>query len=148
MRCSECPLSANRSRRSALFDHYVGATERLSAPIFVSKLFHCALGVFGIDGTGVSAGMAGGGIEPFSASTRLIKAASWPHWGGGSMNSRLLRAALAATTLVCQFTAAQATCVISPDHKSISVVTDNGASDEKTCSVSCKTGLGAAIEGC
>jgi hypothetical protein len=66
------------------------------------------------------------------------------------MNSRLLCAALAATALVCQFTAAQATCVISPDHKSISVVTDNGASDEKTCSVSCKvdTKVGVLQVGC
>jgi hypothetical protein len=54
------------------------------------------------------------------------------------MKIRVVRAVFAATALVCQFTAAQATCVISPDHKSISVVTDNGASDEKTCSVSCK----------
>ena len=54
------------------------------------------------------------------------------------MKIRVVCAVLAATALVGQFTAAQATCVISPDHKSISVVTDNGASDEKTCSVSCK----------
>jgi hypothetical protein len=33
---------------------------------------------------------------------------------------------------------AQAGCVIAPDGKSINVVTDNGSSDEKTCSVSCK----------
>jgi hypothetical protein len=69
---------------------------------------------------------------------------------GDSMNSRLLRTALATTALVWQFTAAQATCVISPDHKSITVVTDNGASDEKTCSVSCKvdTKVGVLQVGC
>jgi hypothetical protein len=54
------------------------------------------------------------------------------------MKFRLVCAAFAATALAGQFTAAHATCVIAPDHKSISVVTDNGASDEKTCSVSCK----------
>jgi hypothetical protein len=66
------------------------------------------------------------------------------------MNIRLVCAALAATALVCQFTAAQATCVIAPDHKSISVVTDNGASDEKSCSVSCKvdTKVGVLQVGC
>src|SRR5471032_1702813 len=66
------------------------------------------------------------------------------------MNARLLCAALAATVLVYQFTAAQATCVISSDHKAISIVTDNGASDEKTCSVSCKvdTKVGVLQVGC
>jgi hypothetical protein len=66
------------------------------------------------------------------------------------MNSRPLCAVLAVTALVCQFTAAQATCVISSDHKSISVVTDNGASDEKTCSVSCQvdTKVGVLQVGC
>jgi hypothetical protein len=66
------------------------------------------------------------------------------------MNSRFLCTALAAAVLVCQFTAAQASCVISSDHKSISVVTDNGASDEKTCSVSCKvdTKVGVLQVGC
>ncbi|MGA3303475.1 MAG: hypothetical protein ABSC72_09325 [Methylovirgula sp.] len=66
------------------------------------------------------------------------------------MNIRLVCAALAATALLGQFKSAQATCVIAPDHKSISVVTDNGASDEKSCSVSCKvdTKVGVLQVGC
>src|SRR5580704_15611796 len=76
-------------------------------------------------------------VEPKLPFARLIKTALSP-FGAPLMKIRVVCAVLAATALVCQFTAAQATCVISPDHKSISVVTDNGASDEKTCSVSCK----------
>ena len=34
--------------------------------------------------------------------------------------------------------AAQATCVIAPDGKSISVVTDNGTDEEKNCAVKCQ----------
>jgi len=54
------------------------------------------------------------------------------------MNARVVCAALAAAALVCQMLPARAGCVIAPDQKSINVVTDNGASDEKTCQVSCQ----------
>jgi hypothetical protein len=53
------------------------------------------------------------------------------------MTFRLWIAALAATGFAL-VTPANAGCVIAPDGKSISAVTDNGASDEKTCAVSCK----------
>ena len=54
------------------------------------------------------------------------------------MQLRVLIAALAATAVIWLAPAAQATCVIAPDGKSINVVTDNSASDEKSCEVSCK----------
>jgi hypothetical protein len=54
------------------------------------------------------------------------------------MNTRLLIAALAATGIAWLAPPALAGCVIAPDGKSINVVTDNGSSDEKTCSVACK----------
>jgi len=54
------------------------------------------------------------------------------------MNARLLWAALAATVLFCQNPAAQADCVIAPDGKSIDVVTDNSAGEEKNCAVKCQ----------
>lgn len=54
------------------------------------------------------------------------------------MNVRVAFAALAATALFCQLSAAKAGCVITPDGKSIDVVTDNGASDEKNCAVKCQ----------
>jgi hypothetical protein len=53
------------------------------------------------------------------------------------MKIRLLFAALAATAAVWLAPSARAGCIIAPDGKSINVVTDNGSSDEKTCSVSC-----------
>jgi hypothetical protein len=50
----------------------------------------------------------------------------------------LTTAALAALTAICLASGARAGCVISPDGKSIDVVTDNGASDEKNCAVKCQ----------
>jgi hypothetical protein len=47
-------------------------------------------------------------------------------------------AALAAIVIVCFAPAAQAGCVISPDGKSINVVTDNGTDEQKPCSVKCQ----------
>jgi hypothetical protein len=66
------------------------------------------------------------------------------------MNSRLLIAALAATGVACLAPPAFAGCVIAPDGKSINVVTDNGSSDQKTCSVACKvdTKIGVVQIGC
>ena len=45
---------------------------------------------------------------------------------------------------------AVATCLISPDGKSINVVTDNGSSDEKSCSVKCQvdTNIGVVQVAC
>jgi hypothetical protein len=54
------------------------------------------------------------------------------------MKSRLLCAALAAAGAFWLAPPAEAGCVISPDQKSINVVTDNGSSDEKTCAVKCQ----------
>jgi hypothetical protein len=54
------------------------------------------------------------------------------------MKMRLLLVAVAATAAMWLAPSAQAGCIIAPDGKSINVVTDNGSSDEKTCSVSCK----------
>jgi hypothetical protein len=54
------------------------------------------------------------------------------------MQARLSFAAFAALITVCLAAHAHAGCVISPDGKSIDIVTDNGAGDEKTCRVSCK----------
>jgi len=69
---------------------------------------------------------------------------------GNSMNARLLCAAVAAAAIVFQLQGAQAGCVISPDGKSINVVTDNGASNEKTCAVKCQvdTKIGVVNVGC
>jgi hypothetical protein len=52
------------------------------------------------------------------------------------MNLRLV--ALVTTVILLHSMPTQATCIIGPDGKSITVVTDNGSSDEKTCQVSCK----------
>ncbi len=49
-------------------------------------------------------------------------------------------AAFAALVTVCSAPPANAGCVISLDGKSIDLVTDNGASDEETCRVSCQVG--------
>jgi hypothetical protein len=57
---------------------------------------------------------------------------------GSSMIIRLDVAVLAALSLALLTWPAGAGCVIAPDGKSISAVTDNGSSDEKTCAVSCK----------
>jgi len=54
------------------------------------------------------------------------------------MKIRLICVALAATALLSLAPSAQANCVISPDGKSINVVTDNSASDEKNCAVTCQ----------
>jgi hypothetical protein len=57
---------------------------------------------------------------------------------GDPMKARLSFAAFAALITVCSAARANAGCVISPDGKSIDVVTDNGGSDEKNCRVSCQ----------
>ena len=69
---------------------------------------------------------------------------------GESMNARFLCAVLAAAAFACQSLPARAGCIIAPDGKSINVVTDNGSSDEKTCSVACKvdTKVGVINVGC
>jgi hypothetical protein len=54
------------------------------------------------------------------------------------MKTRLSAAALAAAAVLWLAPQAQAGCVISPDRKSITVVTDNGANEEKNCAVKCK----------
>src|SRR5664279_6196187 len=66
------------------------------------------------------------------------------------MNARLVYAALAATVFIFQSMPVWATCVIAPDGKSINVVTDNGSSDEKSCSVACRvdTKIGVVNVGC
>jgi len=53
------------------------------------------------------------------------------------MNARIVCAAAAAFVSV-SLTPVYATCVISPDGKSIDVVTDNGSDEEKTCAVKCQ----------
>jgi hypothetical protein len=50
----------------------------------------------------------------------------------------IIAAAIAAALLTCLAAPARATCVISPDGKSIDVVTDNGESSEKNCAVKCR----------
>jgi hypothetical protein len=62
----------------------------------------------------------------------------------------LAGAAAAALVFACLAGAARATCVISPDGKSIDVVTDNGATDEKNCAVKCRvdTKIGIAQVSC
>jgi hypothetical protein len=47
-------------------------------------------------------------------------------------------AAFAVCAVACLSSRADAGCVIAPDGKSINVVTDNGASDEKNCAVKCQ----------
>jgi hypothetical protein len=66
------------------------------------------------------------------------------------MKPRLTTAAFAAFTVLCLTSHAEAGCVIAPGGKSIDVVTDNGTSDEKTCSVSCQvdTKIGVVQIGC
>lgn len=66
------------------------------------------------------------------------------------MKARLAYAVLAATLFFSASMPVRATCVIALDGKSINVVTDNGASDEKTCQVSCKvdTKIGVVSIGC
>lgn len=66
------------------------------------------------------------------------------------MTSRFLLAAAAAMALACLAPPAQAGCVISPDGKSIDVVTDNGADEEKKCAVKCQvdTKIGVVQVGC
>jgi hypothetical protein len=66
------------------------------------------------------------------------------------MKTRLTLAALATAAVLCLAPRAQATCVIAPDGKSIDVVTDNGADEEKTCAVSCQvdTKVGVVTVGC
>jgi hypothetical protein len=54
------------------------------------------------------------------------------------MKPRATVAACAAFTAIFLTSRAEAGCVIAPDGKSIDVVTDNGTSDEKTCSVACQ----------
>ena len=54
------------------------------------------------------------------------------------MKTRLLFAALAVAGVAWLAPPAQAGCVISPDQKSINVVTDNPSSDEKNCAVKCQ----------
>ena len=54
------------------------------------------------------------------------------------MKVRFLFAALAAVAVAWLAPRAQAGCVISPDQKSIDVVTDNGVSEEKNCAVKCQ----------
>jgi hypothetical protein len=54
------------------------------------------------------------------------------------MKPRLTIAAFSALTVLCLTSHAEAGCVISSGGKSIDVVTDNGDSNEKTCSVSCQ----------
>ena len=49
------------------------------------------------------------------------------------MKPRLSLAAFAALITVCLAPRADAGCVISPDGRSIDVVTDNGTGNEKTC---------------
>ena len=59
-------------------------------------------------------------------------------------------AALAAVAVACLSPTAQAGCVIGPGGKSINVVTDNGASEQKSCSVKCQvdTRIGVVQVGC
>jgi len=66
------------------------------------------------------------------------------------MTSRFVLAAAAAVVLACLAALAQAGCVISPDGKSIDVVTDNGADQEKNCAVKCQvdTKIGVVQVGC
>jgi len=60
------------------------------------------------------------------------------------------RIAAAAVVLACLALPARATCVISPDGKSIDVVTDNGDTSEKNCAVKCRvdTKIGAVQVSC
>ena len=60
------------------------------------------------------------------------------------MQARLY-AALAAVAVICLASQAKATCVIAPDGKSINVVTDNGADQEKTCAVKCQVDTKAGV---
>jgi hypothetical protein len=46
--------------------------------------------------------------------------------------------AVSASVAIGSFQPARAGCIISPDQKSINVVTDNPSSDEKNCAVNCK----------
>ncbi len=66
------------------------------------------------------------------------------------MNARILRAALAAAAVGCLPPTAFAGCVIAPGGKSINVITDNGSSAEKNCSVTCQvdTKIGVVQIGC
>jgi hypothetical protein len=67
------------------------------------------------------------------------------------MKTRFLCAALAAAAAAIWLAPpAEAGCVISPDQKSINVVTDNGASEEKNCAVKCQvdTKVGVVQIGC
>jgi hypothetical protein len=63
---------------------------------------------------------------------------------------KLAAAAAAAVALACLAPPAMAGCVISPDGKSIDVVTDNGADQEKNCAVKCQvdTKIGVVQVGC
>jgi hypothetical protein len=54
------------------------------------------------------------------------------------MKMRFLLAASAAVAAAWLAPPAQAGCVISPDQKSINVVTDNGSSEQKNCAVKCQ----------
>jgi hypothetical protein len=58
--------------------------------------------------------------------------------------------AASAAAAVMPLETVKARCVISPDQKSINVVTDNPSSDEKTCTVKCKveTAKGVAQISC
>jgi hypothetical protein len=66
------------------------------------------------------------------------------------MHSRFVLAGAAAVALACLAAPAQAGCVISPDGKSINVVTDNGADQEKNCAVKCQVDskIGVVQVGC
>jgi hypothetical protein len=61
------------------------------------------------------------------------------------MKLRLSFATFAALVTMCLAPPANAGCVISADGKSIEVVTDNGASAEKTCRVSCQVGTRVGV---
>jgi hypothetical protein len=66
------------------------------------------------------------------------------------MKMRFGFAALAAMVVVCLTSRLEAGCVIGPGGKSINVVTDNGASEQKSCSVKCQvdTKIGVMQVGC
>ena len=66
------------------------------------------------------------------------------------MKAGFVAAFAVAIVVVCSAPHARAGCVISPDGKSISVVTDNGADAEKNCAVKCQvdTKIGIAQVSC
>jgi hypothetical protein len=54
------------------------------------------------------------------------------------MNCRICWGAVLATALFATVLPARAGCLISEDRKAINVVTDNSATDEKSCNVTCR----------